>query len=170
MLNAFCSTCSGSFDYFPPLGTLLRVGSHELTASFSPDNETNFNKSTQSGLFPFKLILVVSNNFFQILVVIEVKKPVCEIQWLRDPDLQAGDSAGDKIFNAVCWHKKCNTTVSGSFVYSVDSDYKYRLNDYFILNSFKYVSYPFSVGLSPAAKLYLQTFFLKTYIITLRYP
>ena len=120
--------------------------------------------------FLLKLILVVSNNFFQILVVIEVKKPVCEIQWLRDPDLQAGDSASDKIFNAVCWHKKCNTTVSGSFVYSVDSDYKYRLNDYFILNSFKYVSYPFSVGLSPAAKLYLQTFFLKTYIITLRYP
>lgn len=46
-LNATANV-SGTFQYSPPAGTVLAVGTHQLSATFTPTNALNFNSGTQS--------------------------------------------------------------------------------------------------------------------------
>jgi len=99
-----CATCdrSGTFQYSPPLGTILPSGEHTLLTTFIPDEPNNFKSSTAS-------------------VSVFVSKPETKLKWDIN-GLIAGDVAQTKIYTAVCEDSK-HRIIDGILTYSVLPDY-----------------------------------------------
>src|ERR1019366_9491435 len=90
-LNATASV-PGSFTYSPAVGSMLTVGSHTLTATFTPDDKNNYKVTTAS-------------------VALTVKQAVPVITWATPASITYGTGLSSAQLNATA-------NKSGSFTYS----------------------------------------------------
>jgi hypothetical protein len=90
-LNA-SSSVVGTFTYTPAAGTVLGVGSHTITANFTPTDSTDYSTATGT-----------------VNIVISQATP--SITWATPASIQYGTALGTSQFNA-------SSPVAGSFSYS----------------------------------------------------
>jgi CSLREA domain-containing protein len=90
---------SGTFAYTPALGTILSVGSHTLSATFIPNDATDYN--TPTGI---------------VSTMITVTSATPKLQWATPASITYGTALTNSQLNATASYN--GSLVSGSFTYS----------------------------------------------------